>query len=351
MLTLHNNYLRYVLLLAGIYLGLRFLLVPLLPFLIALGLSVLMEPWVQRCRRRFGLRRDFTAAALTTLLLLALGVGVYVLAGKLLEQVVACLDYLPHLLQELPHLLDSLETRYAGLYNACPLEVRQWLDGALETLSQEGLSLVSELSGSLLSWASGLVGRLPGILLFLATTVLAAYFTAVSYPDIIVFVRRQVPHRWQSTLSAAARTMRSTFWKWLKAESLLCMVTFCLLLAGFLYLRIDYALLTAVLVAIVDALPVLGTGTVLIPWAIYQLLLGSFPRGIALLALYAIILLVRNLMEPRIMAAQAGLAPLSALLAMYLGYSLFGVWGMLLLPILLLFVKQLQDSGVIRLWK
>ena len=103
--------------------------------------------------------------------------------------------------------------------------------------------------------------------------------------------------------------------------------------------------------AIVDALPVLGTGTVLIPWAIYHLLLGTFPRGIALLALYAIILLVRSLMEPKVMAAQAGLPPLSALLAMYLGYCLFGIWGMLLLPVLLLFVKQLQDSGAIHLWK
>ena len=145
--------------------------------------------------------------------------------------------------------------------------------------------------------------------------------------------------------------MRSTFWKWLKAESLLCLITFSLLLAAFLYLKIDYALLTAVLVAMVDALPVLGAGTVLVPWAIYHLLLGQLPRGIALLALYAIILLVRSLMEPKVMAAQAGLPPLSALLAMYLGYSLFGLWGMLLLPILLLFLKQLQDNQIIRLWR
>ena len=348
---MHNRLLRALLLLAGIFLGLRFLLAPLLPFLIALGLSVLLEPWVQRCRRRLGLRRDFTAAALTTALLLAAAAGIYLLLERLLAQAMSCLDSLPQLLHRLPHLLDSLESRYAGLYRACPAEVRLWLDGALETLSEEGLSLVSALSGDLVAWASGLVGRLPGILLFLATTVLAVYFTALSYPAIIAFIRRQIPRRWQGTLSKAAATMRSTFWKWLKAESLLCLVTFCLLLAGFLYLRLDYALLMAVLSALVDALPVLGAGTVLVPWAIYHLLLGSFPRGIALLALYAIILLVRSLLEPRVMAAQAGLPPLSALLAMYLGYQLFGVGGMLLLPILLLFVKQLQDSGVIHLWK
>ena len=349
--TLHNTPLRYILLLAGAYLGLRFLLAPLLPFLIALGLSVLLEPWVQRWRRRLGLRRDFTAAAMTTLLLIAAAGVLWWLFDRLLGQAVSCLDALPHLLQRLPHLLDSLEERYTGLYRTCPEEIRLWLDGALERLSEEGLSLVSDASGALLAWASGLVGRLPDLLLFLATTVLATYFTAISYPAIIAFIRRQVPQRWQGALSTTASTLRSTFWKWLKAESLLCLVTFCLLLMGFWYLGIDYVLLTAVLVAIVDALPVLGAGTVLVPWAIYHLLLGSLPRGVALLALYAIILLVRSLLEPRVMAAQAGLAPLSALLAMYLGYQLFGVWGMLLLPILLLFIKQLQDSGVVRLWK
>ena len=136
-----------------------------------------------------------------------------------------------------------------------------------------------------------------------------------------------------------------------RAESILCLVTFVMLLLGFWYLGVDYALLTAVLVAIVDALPVLGTGTVLVPWSVYQLLLGSVPRGVALLALYAVILLVRNLLEPKLVAAQAGLPPLAALMAMYLGFRLFGVGGMLLAPVVMMFVKQLQDFGAVRIWK
>ena len=94
-----------------------------------------------------------------------------------------------------------------------------------------------------------------------------------------------------------------------------------------------------------------GTGTVLVPWSVYQLLLGSVPRGVALLALYAVILLVRNLLEPKLVAAQAGLPPLAALMAMYLGFRLFGVGGMLLAPVVMMFVKQLQDFGAVRIWK
>lgn len=298
-----------------------------------------------------GWQRGFTAVAITSVLLVAIISGSWWLISKLLQEAVGCLEYLPQALNSLPHLVDSLEERYAGLYAACPTQVRQWLDTALEHLSQQGLALVKDLSANALSWASGVVGQLPAIFLFLATTLLAIYFTALSYPEIAAFIRRQMPRRWHDTLTKIATTLRSTCWKWLKAETLLCLLTFCMLLAGFWYLKIDYVLLTALLVALVDALPVLGAGTVLVPWGIYQLVLGSVPQGVALLALYAIIMLVRSLMEPRLMAAQAGLPPLTALLAMYLGFTLFGVGGMLLLPILLLFVKQLQDAGLIHLWK
>ena len=100
-----------------------------------------------------------------------------------------------------------------------------------------------------------------------------------------------------------------------------------------------------------DALPVLGTGTVLIPWAAGCFLLGDTGRGLGLLALYGTGLLVRSLLEPRLLAGQVGLPPITALLAMYLGFHFFGVGGMILLPVLLLLVKQMQDAGVVHIWR
>ena len=114
---------------------------------------------------------------------------------------------------------------------------------------------------------------------------------------------------------------------------------------------LDYALLAAAFTALVDALPVLGTGTVLFPWALGCFLLGNTGRGLALLAVYAVGTLVHSLLEPRLLAKQADLPPVTALLAMYLGFHFMGVGGMILLPVLLLLLKQFQDAGVIRLWK
>lgn len=109
--------------------------------------------------------------------------------------------------------------------------------------------------------------------------------------------------------------------------------------------------LLAALIAVIDALPVFGTGTVLVPWGALCLLTGNVPKGLGLLALYGVISLVRSVLEPKIMAAQVDLSPLAALAAMYVGFCAFGVAGMVLCPMALLFVKQLHDSGWLRLWK
>lgn len=111
------------------------------------------------------------------------------------------------------------------------------------------------------------------------------------------------------------------------------------------------ALALAALIAVIDALPVFGTGTALVPWGILCLLTGNVPKGLGLLALYGVISLVRSVLEPKIMAAQVDLPPLAALAAMYVGFCAFGVAGMVLCPMALLFVKQLHDSGWLRLWK
>lgn len=224
--------------LALIWLMVRYVLVWLLPFLIALALAALLEPAVVLCRRRLHLRRGFTATVLSLVVLGTVAAGLVLLAMVLLRQ------------------------------------------------------------------ARGVKADL-----------------------------------------------LATLGKWCKAQCILLGVTFCELLTGFLLLRQGYALLLAALIAVIDALPVFGTGTVLVPWGALCLLTGNVPKGLGLLALYGVISLVRSVLEPKIMAAQVDLPPLAALAAMYVGFCAFGVAGMVLCPMALLFVKQLHDSGWLRLWK
>ena len=332
------------------WLALRYALVWLLPFLLALGAAALLEPLIETARRRLHLRRSFTAAVLTLVLVGGVLAVLIVLAVQVVEQAVALVSSLPELLAALPDTLTSLERRLESFCAACPEGVGRAARGLLSSLPEETARLAGQVSSAVLQEAGRAMGALPQILLACGTTVLAVFFTLSAYPAVMGFFRRQLGPGLARAQGVKANVF-ATLGKWLKAECILLAVTFCQLLAGLLLIRQEYALLLAALIALIDALPVFGTGTVLVPWAAAVCLLGNVPKGIALLALFAVISVVRSVLEPKLVAAQAGLPPLASLAAMYVGFCAMGVAGMVLAPVLLLLVKQLHDGGYIRLWR
>ena len=333
---------------AGVgWLALRYALVWLLPFLLALGAAALLEPLIEAARRRLHLRRGFTAAVLTLVLVGGVLAVLIVLAGQGVAQAVSSL---PELLAALPDTLASLERRLESFCAACPEGVGRAARELLSSFPEEAARLAGQVSSAVLQGAGRAMSALPQILLACGTTVLAVFFTLSAYPEVMGFFRRQLGPGLACARGVKANVF-ATLGKWLKAECILLAVTFCQLLAGLLLMRQEYALLLAALIALIDALPVFGTGTVLVPWAAVECLLGNVPKGVALLALFAVISVVRSVLEPKLVAAQAGLPPLASLAAMYVGFCAMGVAGMVLSPVLLLLVKQLHDGGYIRLWR
>jgi len=333
------------------WLLLRYALLWLLPFLIAFALAELLEPCIRWCRTRLHFRRSFSAAALTLGLAIILILLVFYLFSRLFREALDFLEHLPELLAGLPGWVDQLQLKVDRFCAACPQELQQWVSSLTDSLAQESVDALGALSAGMLTELTGFASQLPQIMLFLVTTVLAVFFSLSCYPDIRAFLLRQFPERAQQFLKGIRSNIYDVLGRWLRAELVLILLTFVQLLAGLLLLQVDYALLLAFLTALVDALPILGAGTVLIPWALFNLLMDRIPLGIGLLALYAVITLVRSLMEPKLMAAQANLPPICSLLALYLGYCSAGFTGMLLFPILLLLVKRLHDTGYLHLWK
>ena len=325
---------------ALIWLFLRYGLPLLGPFLLAFVLAALMEPVIRFIRNRLHFKRSFTAAVLTlTLTALLLGLGALA--------VTALIRQLCQLPDRLPQLAEQLEARLDSLLGACPPIVRQWLDKAASLLWQQAASLAGKGAALLARTASAL----PHIFLFAAVTFLATVYTAADYPRICAFLRRQLPPSWRRKLAPFVHTLRTALAQWLRAQLILIGTTFALLFLGFLLLRQPFALLLALAMALLDALPVLGIGLALLPWSLLCLLTGQILRAIALLGLWGLITLVRGLLEPKVMAAQAGLPPLAALLAMYAGFAAFGVPGMVLLPLALLVLAQLRADGLVQGWK
>ena len=333
-----------------LWLGVRYLLRWLLPFLLALALAAAVEPVIAWCRRRMGLKRGFTAAVVTIAVTGAILALAAVIVWQLIRQAAELLGQLPGLLAGLPGMTENLRQRLEDFCAACPQGLRSWLEEVPALLGTLAAGVAQRASGACITAAAALAAALPGVFLFCGTTALAVFFTAGSYPRVMAFFRRQLGHRLDRARGVKANLL-STLGKWCRAQAILLGVTFCELLAGFLLMGQRYALLLAAVTALVDALPVFGTGTVLLPWAAVCLLAGQAPRAVALAALYAVISAVRSLLEPKVMAAQAGLPPLAALAAMYAGFRALGVAWMILLPMALLFVKQLHDEGYVGLWK
>ena len=346
-----NRILTAALCFAGVYAFFRWLFTPLLPFLLSLGLCALLEPAVQWVRRVMKVRRSFAAVVITCAILLIAGGAITLLVLRLGMELAEWSQNIPQVIDDFPSVWNDSLDRIEIWYSACPPFLRSALDLLAATISENMTSFVATAGSWLMDRVSALATALPGAALFCMTTILALFFTGVGYGKILAFLKRQLPPPWQAHCRRIAQCFRSTILKWLRSEILLIFVTFLILFVGLCWIKTDYVLLTAFFTALVDALPVLGTGIILIPWAVFSMLVGNMQRAIALLVLYAAVLLIRSLIEPRLLAGQADLPPVAVLLAMYLGFHLLGIGGMILLPVLLLLLKQLQDADIIKLWR
>jgi len=142
-----------------------------------------------------------------------------------------------------------------------------------------------------------------------------------------------------------------TIGNYIKAYAIILLITFALLLMGFMMLGMKNSLSLAVLVAFVDILPVLGVGIVLIPWAIFSFIVGDTATAVAIALLYAVIAVTRQIIEPHIIGKRTGLHPLVTVIALYIGFNVMGFFGMILFPFIMIIIKYLNDSGKLRLWK
>lgn len=327
------------------YLVFRYLFWWLLPFLLALGVAAAAEPVVAYLRVHLRFRRSFSALLLTLVLLFLLGGLLSLLGTTLANQAYALLKKAPLLLERVPQLLDAFFARLDGYSAAFPQWLRDSLYGAVMRALSDAESFFSDLTGRFLSFLGSFAAALPRRVLSGATTVLAVYFTIASYPTLCRMLKARLSGKTIRSLRLFRSGVTQSLSRYLRAELTISFLTFLQLLLGFFLMRQDYALLLAFLITLLDALPVFGTGTALVPWALLSLLFSSVPKAIALLALYLCTLLVRNVLEPKLLASQAGLPPVASLFAMYLGFCTFGVAGMIAFPFLLLLAAQTYRLG------
>ena len=333
--------------LLAVWAALRFLLPWLAPFLAAFACAALVEPAVQRLSRDGRIPRSVASAFCVLILLGFLLALIWLVCVRALAEARALLERLPVLIGELSETLTLWREKLSGLADVGEDTLRRVGDAIEERL----LLLPGTLSGKALSLAAEAAASAPAALLFAATAMIGAYFTSASYPSLKRFLAAQLPESARARAAAISAGARRTLWRYLRAQGLMLLLTFLALTLAFGLLHVDYALLLALGTAVIDALPVLGTGTVLIPWALYEFLTGQTSLGLGLGITYLAVTMLRNCAQAKLLGDQLGLHPLATLLAIYVGFHVCGVWGMLLFPVLAIGLKQLNDSGTVHLWK
>lgn len=342
------------LIIAAAFVFFKYLFSPLFPFLAAFAISALTRPALRYVCKRTGLPKKLASVLFTLILISILASLIWVCFSRLFYELVQLVGLFSS--DAVSDFLDTLSVRISDFLHGLPggkfsREFTENITEKIRTIDKIALSALGKFTPQLIESLMGFAKKIPGALVSLIFIFIALFYIGLDYENIIAFICAQLSPKAKNTLFEIKRQFCATCADLFKAYFLITLITFAELLVGFLILRIKYAVLLALLVSFVDMLPVLGTGSVLVPWGLIALILGKNGVGIGILVLYGTITVIRQIIEPKIVGNTIGLYPLITLMAMYAGTKLIGFAGLFIFPITAIVIKSLNDKGIFSLYK
>ena len=338
----------FVVFILGIgYIIIKYLLPLLMPFIIGLIIAVLFRKIIDYLVKKTRIKRS-----IVSIIILILFYGVVVLILSMIGARV--FTFLKDVFGQLPDLYrytiePALEKITNNFIEQFP-DVKPYIEEFVLNISDTIFSFVKNASSTVIATITGLAGKLPSLLIKLIFTIVSSFFFTIDYYKISDFMIRQFKGERRNMVLKLKDNVIGTIGKFITAYSAIISITFIELSIGFWILGIPNPFLFGAMIAVIDVLPILGTGAVLLPWAIIALILGNTKIGIGMFIIYIIITAVRQTIEPKIVGQQIGLHPIITLVLMYVGAQLMGVLGLLLLPVIATIIKTLNDEGTIHLF-
>ena len=332
-------------------LALRYGVLPILsllsPFVLALVLSWLLNPPVRWLQKKLSVSRGIITMALLILVFGVVGGVLWALSWMAVEQVQA--------------LFLNWETVVDGMVSSLD-RVLEWLGGLSELIPGNAYTAGERLGQLLENWvrdidvsgwlrmvadrAPSLVGQVSAFVVATIVFLMATYFITADYPRLRFFITDRVPAPARSFCSDVRRIFMEAFGGYLKSQLIISFVVFIILALGFFAIGQPYGLLLALGFAVLDFIPIIGSGTVMVPWAVVDIIVGDYTHAVQLMVIWGIIALFRRLGEPKILGDQTGLSPILSLVGIYVGMLVGGVLGMIVGPLLLLVLINLAKLGI-----
>lgn len=345
-----TNIIKLILILLCVYIGYKFAIF-YMPFLIAFIISLLIEPIIRMFMKKMNLTRRTSS------------IIIFIIVSIIIISIITAI--ITSIFSETSGLLKNFNNYVEKIYNIdivnrlesnkihLPNEIKIAIQDSTNSLVAKGSDwLKNSLTGLM-----GFITSIPKMTIYFIITIMALYFMCVDRIYILDQVEHHFPEKWVFNISKHTKELTKSLGEYLKAECILIFISFMISLIGLYLLKfakfnIEFPLLMALFIGFVDALPILGSGTVMVPWAIISALNGDLKLGIAILILLVIMSITRQFLEPKLVSKHIGTHPIFTLIAMYTGFKLIGVFGMIVGPIILIIIKNIFsnqiDKGIIK---
>lgn len=341
-----------ILTILGIYISFK-LSMFYMPFLIAFIITLLIEPIIRKVMKYTKLTRK-VSAIITMLIVFG------IIIGFLIWGISNVITESSNLLNGLNDYVGKINDFVYNLTNSVKFEKMQMPNNLKSIIDNLTNDITKLLSNTARAWLNSIINSmkyLPTILIYIGITAIATYFICADRIYILDQIEYHLPKKWVSQIGKHARNIITSLGSYLKAQAVLILIAFIIVLVGlyifrFLGWNVEYPLIAALGIGFVDALPIVGSGTVMLPWSIISATNGNINLAVGLIVLYIIIIVTRQLIEPKIVSNHIGIHPIFTLIAMYTGFKIIGVIGMFIGPIILIIIKNifgnLIDNGVVK---
>lgn len=313
------------------------------PFLLALVVAIFLEPVNSFFMKQLRLNRLVSAIITCTMFTIGLLGLMFLIGLKVLNEVIAFVEKLPRYFSNLSVFandwLGQLRKTYENLPPETVESIEQYVMTLLDWLTKQAMGLSGKLGGVLSS--------VPSLFIFFIVFIVAVYMFSFSLNTLKQSVLSFFHEESREKVNSVLDSLRNSIFGFLRSQIILSALTYIISLVGLLVLHVKYPLAIALLIIIVDIMPILGTGSVLVPWAIYSMFVGDIFTGIGLLLLFIVITVFRRIVEPKVLGDSVGISALSVLISLYVGLELVGVIGVFLGPLVVIIYKACRQAGII----
>ena len=333
-----------IIIMVGIYVVPKIIML-LMPFVFGWFLATLANPLVRFFEEKLKIKRKAGSVLVIIMVISGICFLLYGISQRLVKEILGLLRIMPGMWQEIRVEFVAFSKKWSKVIDSLPIEVVETAESIGDSIGSRMGILVGELSMPTADAVSAFAGNIPGIVIAVIMCLLSAYFFVAEKEYVPTVLKKIIPDAWRKRCLLLKQTTIDVMLGYLKAQLKIEIWIYLLLTVGLVLLKVRYGYLIAIPIAILDILPVLGTGTITIPWALFKVLSGDYIFALGLFGIWAVGLVLRQVIQPKIVGDVLGMEPIPTLILLYVGYKLAGVVGMIVAVPFGILILAMDEAG------